>query len=251
MLEKQMHASLGNDNFCTYYQPQFNRTGGIIGMEALVRWNSQENGNAISPSEFIPIAEKSGLIKEIGRLVLRNACQQNRRWQEMGYPPMRVAVNLSPFQFRQPDLLEDITSILEQTGLAPVWLELEITESGIMQNEEDSIQKLYRLHDMGVAVSIDDFGTGYSSLSKLRVYPIDTLKIDKSFVDDLPGDRMSTTIATTIIELAHNLGFKVIAEGVEKKEQLSFLLEKECDYFQGYHFSRPIPPEEFERLLKK
>jgi EAL domain-containing protein (putative c-di-GMP-specific phosphodiesterase class I) len=158
-------------------------------------------------------------------------------------------VNLSPFQFAHPDLIDEIAAVLGGTGLATQWLEVEITESGIMINEEDSVRKLTTMHGMGIAISIDDFGSGYSSLSKLRVYPLDTLKIDKSFVDHLPGDAMSATIATTIIDLAHNLGFRVVAEGVETEAQRDFLLKHHCDYFQGYLFSPPLPPEEFERLL--
>ncbi len=247
--EKSMRSALINNHFILYYQPKVDRAGSIIGMESLIRWQSPEEG-FIPPDEFIPLAEKSGFIVDIGYYVLHRACEQNRSWQDLGFSPRRVAVNLSPFQFKQPDLIQNIARILEETGLEPRWMELEITESGIMINEEESIRKLNELHRRGIAISIDDFGTGYSSLSKLKDYPIDTLKIDKSFVDDLPANKMSGTIARTIIDLAHNLGFKVVAEGVETRDQFDFLFAHDCDQFQGYLFSPPISPELFEEKLK-
>jgi diguanylate cyclase (GGDEF)-like protein/PAS domain S-box-containing protein len=250
-LERAMRSAISNKQFDVYFQPKVDQKGQVIGMESLIRWHLPERDEYIPPSEFIPLAENSGLIVEIGYYILKRSCEYNRRWQDMNYSRKRVAVNLSPFQFKQPDLIPNIRRILEETGLEPRWLELEITESGIMENEEESIKKLNEMHEMGVAISIDDFGTGYSSLSKLKDYPIDTLKIDKSFVDDLPDDRMSATIAMTIIDLAHNLGFKVVAEGVETKEQLDFLNKQGCDQFQGYYFCEPLPPERFEEKLKE
>jgi EAL domain-containing protein (putative c-di-GMP-specific phosphodiesterase class I) len=175
---------------------------------------------------------------------------QNARWQGNGYPPMRVAVNLSPYQFNHPDMVPNITRVLKETRLDPQWLELEITESGIMSNEKESIEKLNELNGLGLSISIDDFGTGYSSLSKLKDYPIDMLKIDKSFIDHLPHHPKSATIATTIIDLAHNLGFKVVAEGVETIDQLDFLETNRCDYYQGYYFSKPLSTEDFEKKLR-
>ncbi len=250
-LERAMRSAISNNEFNVHFQPKVDQKGRVIGMESLIRWHLPERDEYIPPSEFIPLAENSGLIVEIGYYILKRSCEYNRRWQDMKYPRRRVAVNLSPFQFKQPDLIPTIRRILEETGLEPEWLELEITESGIMENEEESIKKLDEIHEMGVAISIDDFGTGYSSLSKLKDYPIDTLKIDKSFVDDLPDNRMSATIAMTIIDLAHNLGFKVVAEGVETKEQLDFLNKQGCDQFQGYYFCKPLPPERFEERLKE
>ena len=250
-LENAMRSAIPNDEFEVHFQPKVDREGRIIGMESLIRWRLPERDGFVPPLEFIPLAENSGLIVDIGYDILKKSCEYNRRWQDMQYARKRVAVNLSPFQFRQPDLIQNIRRILDQTGLEPEWLELEITESGIMENEEEIIQKLNEMHKMGITISIDDFGTGYSSLSKLKDYPIDTLKIDKSFVDDLPDNRMSAMIAMTIIDLAHNLGFKVVAEGVETREQLDFLNEQGCDQFQGYYFCEPLSPERFEEKLKK
>ena len=249
-LEKDMKSAIVNDEFAAYYQPKVDRDGRIIGMESLIRWISPSRNRIIPPIEFIPIAEKNGLIVEIGYHILEKSCLQNREWQNRGYPNVRVAVNLSPYQFRQPDLIESIKKIVLSTGIDPQWLELEITESGIMDNENDSVRKLSEISAMGIGISIDDFGTGYSSLSKLRTYPIDTLKIDKSFVDDLPGDPTAVTITKTIIDLAHNLGCRVVAEGVETKEQLDFLVENHCEFFQGYYFYKPMPSADFEMKLK-
>jgi EAL domain-containing protein (putative c-di-GMP-specific phosphodiesterase class I) len=162
-----------------------------------------------------------------------------------------VSVNLSTYQFRSPDLIKAIRSALDLSGLDPRWLELEITESGIMENEKESIMRLNEIHGMGISISIDDFGTGYSSLSKLKFYPIDTLKIDKSFIDDLPEDPFSVSITTAIIDLASNLSFNVIAEGVERENQLEFLVANNCGAFQGFYFHRPLPPAEFEELLRR
>lgn len=221
-------------------------------MESLIRWYSRESKKIIPPSDFIPLAERNGMIVDIGRFILFESCIQNRRWQEMGYRPKKVAVNISPVEFRQPDLTESVKYTIKEAGLDPKWLELELTESGIMDDDKESIEKLNELHRMGISLSIDDFGTGYSSLSKLKDYPIDVLKIDKSFVDNLPGDRKSVTIVRSIIDLAHNLGFKVVAEGVETVEQLNFLKAHSCEQFQGYYFSRPLDRDEFaSRYFKK
>ncbi len=250
-MESEMRLAINNNEIVTYYQPKVDVNGKFTGMEALIRWRSPKRKGLIPPIEFIPLAEKNGMIVDIGYYILGKACEDNRKWQDMGYDPIPVSVNLSPYQFRQRDLISAIRNIIIETGLDPRWLELEITESGIMENEEDSIAKLKEIHDLGISISIDDFGSGYSSLSKLKSYPIDTLKIDKSFIDDLPHDRRSTMIAITIIDLAHNLGFNVVAEGVEKKEQFSFLQEHDCDQFQGYYFHKPLSHAAFERKLKK
>ncbi len=243
-LEKDLRSALHNREFVTCFQPRVDRSARVTGLEALVRWNSSAQGRMVFPDEFIPLAEKSGLIVEIGRQVLRGACECGCSWLRDASRHMRIAVNLSPHQFSDPDLAAGIREILRVTGLPPRFLELEITESSIMKNERESVRTLRDLHDMGIAFAIDDFGTGYSSLSKLRLYPVDLLKIDKSFVTDLPGDRASAVLTRTIIDMAHNLGFGVVAEGVETKEQLDFLMELGCDHFQGYYFYRPMPPEE-------
>jgi len=244
-LEQELHLAIKNNEFIPYFQPKVNNEGSLKGMESLVRWNSPTRG-LVSPFHFIPLAEKNGMINEIGQIMLRESCLMMKSWCCMGLPEMRVAVNISPAQFRQEDLVDMIRQTIEETKLPPSCLELEITESGIMENEEEAIRKLHALHEMGISISIDDFGTGYSSLSKLKDYPIDTVKIDKSFIDNLPGESKSETIATTIIDLAHNLGFKVVAEGVETARQLSFLEEQNCDQYQGYFFSHPLPAHEFE-----
>lgn len=247
-MEEELQHAIFRNEFIAHYQPKVTRDGSIIGMESLIRWHSPNRG-LVPPFEFIPVAEKNGMIEEIGNIILYQSCIQNFRWQKKGYAPMRVAVNLSPYQFNHPDMVVNIARILKETHLDPQWLELEITESGIMSNEKESIEKLTELNRLGLSISIDDFGTGYSSLSKLKDYPIDMLKIDKSFIDHLPHNAKSATIATTIIDLAHNLGFKVVAEGVENREQLDFLVTNSCDYYQGYYFSKPLSTEDFEKRI--
>ncbi len=248
-LEEELRHAIIRNEFLAHYQPKVTQNGDIIGMETLIRWRSPDRG-LVPPFEFIPLAEKNGMIEEIGNIILYQACKQNARWQREGLPSLKVAVNLSPYQFNHPDMVSNIIHVLKDTKLEPLWLELEITESGIMSNEAESIEKLKELNALGLSMSIDDFGTGYSSLSKLKDYPIDMLKIDKSFIDLLPDNQKSATIATTIIDLAHNLDFKVVAEGVEFKEQLDFLVANKCDFYQGYYFSRPLPPEDFATKLK-
>ena len=242
-LEDELEKAILKNEFQTYYQPIVDCHGFIRGLEALIRWNSPKRG-LLDPSLFIPLAEKNGMIISMGNAILREACLRNREWQDAGFTPMRVSVNISPFQFRQPDLIHVIADILQQTGLDPRWLELEITESGIMEDEKGSIRKLNEIHAMGISITVDDFGTGYSSLSKLRDYPIDALKIDKSFVDKLPFDQKSCTIAVSIIDLAHNLGFRVVAEGIENMEQYSFLYDYNCDLYQGFLFGSPSTTDE-------
>ncbi|PKL35466.1 MAG: hypothetical protein CVV44_21925 [Spirochaetae bacterium HGW-Spirochaetae-1] len=248
-MEQELKDAINNHEFETFFQPKVDFRGNIIGMESLIRWNSALRGS-VPPLDFIGLAEKNGMIIEIGNIVLRESCRWNKKWQNMGFPPMKVSVNISPFQFRQDNLIETINNILHETGMAPQWLELEITESGIMENEEENIKKLHSLHELGISISIDDFGTGYSSLSKLKDYPIDTLKIDKTFIDEVPQNIKSMTLATTIIDLAHNLGFKVVAEGIERKDQLDFLHEQKCDHYQGYLFNPPLTAEDFEKKLR-
>ncbi|MBP7584578.1 MAG: PAS domain S-box protein [Spirochaetes bacterium] len=248
-MEEELQHAIFRNEFIAHYQPKVTRDGRIIGMESLIRWHSPQRG-LVPPFEFIPLAEKNGMIEEIGNIILYQSCIQNYRWQEKGFAPMRVAVNLSPYQFNHPEMVTSICRVLKETRLDPQWLELEITESGIMSNEKESIEKLNELTSLGLSISIDDFGTGYSSLSKLKDYPIDMLKIDKSFIDHLPHNSKSATIATTIIDLAHNLGFRVVAEGVEKEDQLEFLVKNNCDYYQGYYFSKPLSTEDFEKRIR-
>lgn len=247
-LERMLRTAVAQDQFIPVFQPKVDRYGYLLGMEALIRWHAPTG--LIMPDRFIPLAEQNGIILDIGERVLYRACRQNREWQEQGLVPKKVSVNLSPFEFRHPDLVRSIENTIHKSGLDPMWLELEITESGIARNEQDAIVKLAKLHDMGISLSIDDFGTGYSALSRLRDYPIDTLKIDKSFIDNIPQDKRSVTIVVSLIKLAHNLGFKVVAEGVERPEQLEFLIVQGCDQFQGYFFSKPLSAEEFEKKLQ-
>lgn len=247
-LERMLRDAVTRDEFVPYFQPKVDRYGYLLGMESLIRWNSA-NG-LIMPNNFIPLAEQNGIIVDIGERILYHSCRQNRSWQDDGFVPKKVSVNLSPFEFRHPDLIRRIRETIDRSGLDPMWLELEITESGIVRNEKDAIVKLTELHEMGITLSIDDFGTGYSSLSKLKDYPIDTLKIDKAFIDNVPQDKRSMTIVISLIKLAHNLGFKVVAEGVERAEQLEFLVLHGCDQFQGYFFSRPLTAEEFQMKLQ-
>ncbi len=244
-LEQELHQAIRNSEFVPYFQPKVNHAGALQGMESLIRWNSPSRG-IVNPFHFIPLVEKNGMINEIGRIMLRESCLMMKQWHDMGLPEVRVAVNISPAQFRQEKLIDMIRETIEETKLPPSSLELEITESGIMEDEDEAIRKLHALHEMGISISIDDFGTGYSSLSKLKDYPIDTVKIDKSFIDNLPGESRAETITTTIIDLAHNLGFKVVAEGIETVQQLSFLEQQKCDQYQGYFFSHPLPADEFE-----
>jgi diguanylate cyclase (GGDEF)-like protein/PAS domain S-box-containing protein len=248
-LEKELQQAIADNEFIAFFQPKVMYDGDIVGMESLIRWNSSNRG-LVLPYQFISIAERNSLITEIGNIILEQACTFNKRWQKMGYKPLRVSVNLSPFQFSQKNLVNDIKRILKRTDLEPKWLEIEITESGIFKNEKESIEKMFEIHKLGISISIDDFGTGYSSLSKLKDYPIDILKIDKSIIDGIPASKTSSIITTTIIDLAHNLGFSVVAEGVEKKDQLDFLVFHKCDQFQGYYFSKPVSPDEFEKKLK-
>ncbi|MDI3547347.1 MAG: hypothetical protein PWR10_999 [Halanaerobiales bacterium] len=251
VLENSLRYALEREEFVVYYQPQVSiSTGKIIGMEALIRWQHPEWG-LLSPAEFIPLAEETGLIIPIGEWVLRTACAQNKAWQEAGYPPVHVAVNLSARQFQQQNLVETVTRVLKETGLEPHYLELEITESIAMQNADFTIVMLRHLEEMGIHISIDDFGTGYSSLSYLKHFPLDTLKIDQSFVRDLTIDPNNKAIVIAIIAMAHSLKFKVIAEGVETQEQLAFLKQQQCDGIQGYLFSKPLPAEAFEKILMR
>jgi EAL domain-containing protein (putative c-di-GMP-specific phosphodiesterase class I) len=218
----------------------------INGVEALVRWQHPELG-LIPPKQFISLAEETGLIVPLGAWVLRTACSQVKAWQEQGLPPLRITVNLSARQFQQPDLVETITREVDQAGLDPRLIELEITESVAMQDMEDTIAKLKRLSALGITLSIDDFGTGYSSLNYLKKLPIQTLKIDRSFLHEVTTNHDDAMIVSAVIVLAHSLKMKVIAEGVENREQLEFLKARQCTEMQGYLFSVPLPADSFVR----
>jgi diguanylate cyclase (GGDEF)-like protein len=251
-LEKNLRHALERKEFIVYYQPRVNIiSGDITGMEALLRWNHPEMG-IVSPSIFIPLAEISGLIIPIGEWVLRKACIQNKAWQEAGFPPMTIAVNLSPKQFRQPNLVDTVIEILEATGLESQFLELEITETTAIENLNFTQIVLERLEQMGVLLSIDDFGTGYSSLSRLQVLPLHNLKIDRSFIKELTKDNTTNKVAhiiTAIVALGRSLGLRLIAEGVEKSEELDFLKSINCDDVQGFLFHKPLSVQQATELI--
>jgi len=223
-------------------------TGRVVGAEALLRWNHPENG-LIQPEEFIPIAEDTQLIVPLGAWVLRTACAQMKKWHDAGHSWLRIAVNLSPRQFEDRDLVGMVERVLTDTGFPPAYLDLEITESTAMQNAELSLSILNRLKEMGIRISIDDFGTGYSSLSYLKRFPIDTVKIDQDFVRDLTTD--DAAIISAVISMARALNLRVIAEGVETEEQLAFLRREQCAEMQGFLYSQPLAPAEFERDLER
>jgi FOG: EAL domain len=249
VLESNLRPGLERKEFFIQYQPQVTVNDfHLVGMEALVRWQHPGLG-LLYPKEFIHLAEESGLIISLGDWVFRGACLQNRNWQQLGLKPMRLAVNFSARQFQQPTFISTVEEILKETNLDPTWLELEITESSIMKDPELAIEKLLELKMMGIKVAIDDFGTGYSSLNYLKRFPIDTLKIDRSFVSDLCKDPHDTAIVRAIITLGHALDLTVIAEGVETREQLESLTELECDVVQGFLFSKALSANDFEELL--
>jgi diguanylate cyclase (GGDEF)-like protein/PAS domain S-box-containing protein len=251
VIEKNLHHALENNELILHYQPKFNALSGeVIGMEALVRWQNPTLG-LVPPIKFIGLAEESGLIVPIGKWVLKTACQQNRTWQKSGFAPMRVAVNLSVRQFEEGNLAEMVEDMLRQTGLEPKYLELEVTETMAMKNMELIIRNLRKLRNLGVHIALDDFGTGYSSLKYLKNIPVDTLKIDRSFINDLNLNPSYSAIIDAIINIAKKLELGIIAEGVETEEQSNFLIEKKCYEMQGYLFSKPVTKEEFEKLLKK
>ncbi|MEC0304295.1 putative bifunctional diguanylate cyclase/phosphodiesterase [Terribacillus saccharophilus] len=243
---EELHLALEREEFCLLYQPKLNlKTGKLCGVEALIRWEHPEQG-IISPLDFIPAAEETGMILPIGEWVLREACMQNIAWQEQGLSCMIVAVNLSAPQLYQSDLAEKVQSILDESGLAPEYLELEITESMTM-DVHSVLPVLHQLKQMGVRISMDDFGTGFSSLYHLKEFPIDSIKIDRSFVRNCTNDSKDATIVKTIIAMAHQLKLEVIAEGVETNEQMEYLCARDCYLMQGYFFSRPMPAEDIAK----
>ena len=248
-LKRSLYRALKREEFLVYYQPQISmNTGKIVGAEALVRWQHHEKG-LIPPTEFIPVAEKTGFIIPLGEWILQTACKQVQAWKNDGFSGLRVAVNLSPRQFHQPDLSSRVALILEKIGLEPSSLELELTESLMVEDVKSAIATLTQLKNLGISISIDDFGTGYSSLSYLTQYPFDTLKIDRSFVRNITDGSRNAAIVKAIIEMAHSLCLEVIAEGVETQAEKDFLLRSECDVMQGYLFSPPLSAAGFEQLL--
>ncbi|WP_445369621.1 putative bifunctional diguanylate cyclase/phosphodiesterase [Methylomonas sp. BW4-1] len=249
-LESLLRRALRRQELLVYYQPQVDiSTGRIIGAEALLRWHHAEEG-VIPPSQFIPVAEEIGLIAEIGEWVLKEVCRQGRRWLDAGLPPIKLAVNLSPHQLRHGDIAVSIAAILSQTGFPPELLELELTESALMERETEVVLVLCKLQALGVRLAIDDFGTGYSSLAYLKHFPLDILKIDKTFIDDIPQLEDDKEIASAIIGMGHTLRLQVLAEGVETQEQLDFLQEHGCDFYQGYLKSPALAAAEFSALLQ-
>jgi diguanylate cyclase (GGDEF)-like protein len=249
-LESDLHQALKAGQFELHYQPKVDTTTGAMrSAEALLRWRHPERG-FVPPDEFIPVAEETGQIGAIGIWVLQQACRQARAWRDQGLPPLRVGVNISAVQFHQPGLVESVRAALDDAGLEPRHLEIELTESCVMSNPEESISVLEALSRMGVLVSVDDFGTGYSSMSYLRRFPIDKLKIDKTFVAEMDTRADDASIVQAIVSLAHGLQLKVVAEGVETQAQLEALRTLGCDQYQGYYCSPALPPAEFEQLIR-
>ncbi|MDH5573762.1 MAG: GGDEF domain-containing phosphodiesterase, partial [Gammaproteobacteria bacterium] len=248
-LETSLHKALENDEFEVYYQPQvsvFNRR--IIGMEALIRWNHPEWG-VVSPDDFIPLAEETGIIVPIGSWVMETAARQAVLWREQGFGLLRIGINLAAKQFQDKDLAKEVQDVIGKTGILPPSLDLEITESSAMSDVSRTISVLNQIDEMNVQISMDDFGTGYSSLSYLQQMPLHTLKIDRAFIKDIQPNGTKGEIAKVIIAMCHTLGLNVIAEGVETEEHMSFLKKHDCNEAQGYLISRPLPAHEMEELL--
>jgi diguanylate cyclase (GGDEF)-like protein/PAS domain S-box-containing protein len=250
-LETDLRHALDREEFVLYYQPQFDvNLGRIVGVEALIRWQHPER-KLIAPVEFVPLLEETGLIVPVGEWVLRTACRQCKTWQDEGHADLRMAVNLSARQFKQPNLAETIAQILAETGLDSTFLELELTESIVMENSEETIRTLQRFKSMGIKIALDDFGTGASSLAYLKHFPIDTLKVCHSFVINIAHDEKDAAIAAAVIALANNMNLNSVAEGVETCEQLEFLKFQQCHEMQGYLFSKPLPAEALTNLLRE
>ncbi|MEH2117837.1 putative bifunctional diguanylate cyclase/phosphodiesterase [Nostoc sp.] len=251
ILENELHGALGRNEMLVYYQPIIDlRSGQVTAMEALVRWQHPTFG-WVSPVKFIPIAEANGLIVPIGEWVLRTACAQNRAWQLAGFTPIRISVNLSARQFERANLVEVVSQILQETGLQASYLELEVTESFLMGDIEQSVKTLKQLQELGIWLALDDFGTGYSSLNYLKRFPVNMLKIDQSFVQDVIFNPDSAAVTDAIIALAKSLRLKITAEGVETQEQLEYLQMRGCDEGQGFYFSRPVPADIIAPMLYK
>jgi diguanylate cyclase (GGDEF)-like protein len=252
-LENQLRRALNENQFVLYYQPLVNlKTGNIAGVEALVRWCHPDSG-LMAPMDFIPLAEETGMILKLGQWVLTASCEQNFAWKNEGIDSLYVSVNISTRQFFHYDFLESVLDILDKNGITSGtgFLTLQLTENSIMGRKDKIIRIMKELKKIGINLSIDDFGKGFSSLDRLRRYPIDTLKIDRSFIKGIPENTDCIAVARSIISLARNLRLKVLAEGVETEDQLKFLLENGCDLFQGYYFSPPVPPDKITRMIKE
>jgi diguanylate cyclase len=249
ILENELVKALSREEFELYYQPQVDLdTGRVVGAEALIRWHHPEKGIQ-APANFIPIAEETGLIEGLGRWVLQQVCRDLQRLSTSGIELPRIAINLSARQFRQTDLVDQYRAVIQEMGIDPARIELELTESTIMRDIDIAVGMFQQLHTLGVRLAIDDFGTGYSSLNNLKHFPIDTLKVDRSFVRDIPADKDDAAIVTAIVAMAKSLQLEVVAEGVESSEQLEFLRRLGCEIVQGYYFSKPLPFDEFCQLL--
>ncbi|MDF3030985.1 MAG: sensory box protein, partial [Moraxellaceae bacterium] len=250
-LETSLRKAIFRDEFVVHYQPKMElATNRIVGVEALVRWQHPSLG-LLFPGDFIPLAEETGLVSAIGELVLDKACRQAQSWKEMGLGHIRTSVNIPAHQVRKGNLVQVVKRILENTGLDPKLLELEITESSLMEDSDNVLAMLNDLRGRGITISLDDFGTGYSSLSYLKRFPIDTLKIDQAFIRDIGNSPDDEAITRAIIAMAHSMGMDVVAEGVETDVHLDFLRKEGCDYIQGYLLSRPIPDAELSQLLRR
>jgi len=249
-IEGGLRVALDRQELSLHYQPKVDlRTGAIVGVEALLRWQHPDRG-FIPPAQFVPIAEDSGLILPIGRWVLREACRQSRAWLDAGLPPMPMAVNISAIEFRSQDFIDSIRTVLQETKLEPQCLELELTESVLMKYAESTVSMLKALKSIGVQLAVDDFGTGYSSLSYLSQFPVDSLKVDQSFVQEISSKANDAVIVSAVISMGNSLKKRVIAEGVETREQLDFLTTAGCEEAQGYYFSAPMVAEQFAALLE-
>ncbi|HCE07797.1 MAG TPA: hypothetical protein DEQ40_04195 [Oxalobacteraceae bacterium] len=249
VLRMELRHALSRGELVLHYQAKVDtQTRRLVGVEALVRWQHPLRG-MIPPADFIPFAEESGLILPIGDWVMRTACQQNVTWQTAGLPAIRIAVNLSACQFGHHDLVGQVRQVLRDTRMDPQYLELELTESVLVQEAEQAVPTLSRLNDIGIKLSLDDFGTGYSSLNYLRRFPLDNLKIDRSFISGMTSNAHDAIIVEAVIALAHNLKLRAIAEGVETREELDLLAVLGCDEIQGFYFSKPLPADEFKLLL--
>ena len=246
----ELRQALSRNELYLVYQPQVDlQTGAVTGLEALLRWHHRKLG-LIPPNKFISVAENNGLIVPLGEWVLRSACAQARAWQMAGLPAVPIAVNVSAVQFRQHDFCDVVQNVLDETGLDPQLLELELTESLLLTNADEMSSIAARLREMGVKLAIDDFGTGYSSLGYLKHFKVNRLKIDRSFIQDVPVDADDAAITTAIIEMARALNVSVLAEGVEKEDQLAFLYNQQCYTVQGYYFSKPVTAEEIDQRLR-
>jgi EAL domain-containing protein (putative c-di-GMP-specific phosphodiesterase class I) len=249
-MEIALRSALENNELHVHYQPKVNAAGQTCGFEALLRWDSATLG-PVSPVRFIPIAEETGLINPLTDFVLRTACRDAANWASMGWPDMHMAVNLTARQFADPKLLAQISDVLAESGLPAECLQLEITESMLVGDIKKTVETLRALKGLGVRIAVDDFGTGYSSLAYLKRFPIDILKIDRSFVMECDRDSDGMAIPRAVISLGHSLGLDIVAEGVERVEQFDILRAQGCEEFQGYYFSRPIPPEAIPGFLRR